>query len=67
MATANSKEISQVKEQNKFITRVYAWMTAALSISGIFAYFTSQYLEAMGIRLFLFLRLFFRFLQLLKL
>ena len=48
MATANSKEISQVKEQNKFITRVYAWMTAALSISGIFAYFTSQYLEAMG-------------------
>lgn len=31
-------EITKVKEQNKFLSRVYGWMTLALLISGVVAY-----------------------------
>lgn len=47
MATTNTKEVSQIKEQNKFIARVYGWMTLALMISGFVAYLTAGFITTM--------------------
>lgn len=41
MGDVNEIEISRVKEQNVFLSRVYGWMTAALVISGVVAFLAS--------------------------
>lgn len=41
MANTNTKEVSEIKSQNKFIARVYGWMFLALLISGVTAILTA--------------------------
>ena len=44
-----SKEIFEVKARNRFLSKVYLWMTAALAISGGTAFVASNYEPLMGI------------------
>lgn len=44
-----SKEIFEVRAKNRFLSKVYLWMTAALAISGGTAFVASNYEPLMGI------------------
>ncbi len=44
-----SKEIFEVRARNRFLSKVYLWMTAALAISGGTAFVASNYEPLMGI------------------
>ena len=41
MTNTNSRQVSEIKEQNRFLARTYLWMTIALLISGAVAFFTA--------------------------
>lgn len=43
----NSTQVSFAKEQNKFLARTYGWMTLALIISGVVAFFTAIYFTSL--------------------
>lgn len=55
MTNTNSTQVSFVKEQNKFLARTYGWMTLALIISGLAAFFTASYITSAGESALLFL------------